>query len=77
MLILGLNTCFHGDASAAMIQDGEVVFAIAEERLNRVKHYGGVPALSIKACLDAVEGGHRRLVLKKDSLQNIEEPTAQ
>jgi len=37
-----------------MIQDGEVVFASAEERLNRVKHYGGVPALSIKACLDAV-----------------------
>ena len=56
MLILGLNM-FHGDASAAIIQDGEVVFAIAEERLNRVKHYGGVPALSIKACLDAV-GAH-------------------
>jgi carbamoyltransferase len=45
---------FHGDASAALIQDGEVVFAIAEERLNRVKHYGGIPALSIKACLDWV-----------------------
>src|SRR5262245_4322171 len=53
MLILGLNM-FHGDASAALIQDGEVKFAIAEERLNRVKHFGGVPALSIKACLDAV-----------------------
>ncbi len=53
MLILGLNM-FHGDASAALIQDGEVVFAIAEERLNRVKHFGGVPALSIQACLDAV-----------------------
>jgi carbamoyltransferase len=51
MLVLGLNM-FHGDASAAIIQDGEVVFAIAEERLNRVKHYGGIPALSIKACLD-------------------------
>lgn len=51
MLVLGLNM-FHGDASAALIQDGEVVFAIAEERLNRVKHYGGIPALSIKACLD-------------------------
>lgn len=53
MLVLGLNM-FHGDASAAIIQDGEVMFAIAEERLNRVKHYGGIPALSIKACLDAV-----------------------
>ena len=53
MLILGLNM-FHADASAAIVQDGEVVFAIAEERLNRAKHYGGFPALAAKACLDAV-----------------------
>jgi len=53
MLILGLNM-FHADASAALVQDGEVVFAIAEERLNRQKHYGGFPSLSVKACLDAV-----------------------
>jgi carbamoyltransferase len=53
MLILGLNT-FHPDASAAIIQDGEVVFAIAEERLNRVKHYAGFPAQAIQACLNAV-----------------------
>ena len=32
MLILGLNM-FHADASAAIVQDGEVAFAIAEERL--------------------------------------------
>src|SRR5579863_6995699 len=53
MLILGLNM-FHGDASAALVQDGEVVFAVAEERLNRVKHYAGFPSLAIKACLDFV-----------------------
>ena len=53
MLILGLNM-FHADASAAIVQDGEVVFAIAEERLNRKKHFGGFPALAMKACLDAV-----------------------
>jgi carbamoyltransferase len=53
MLILGLNM-FHADASAAIVQDGDVVFAIAEERLNRVKHYAGFPALAVKACLDAV-----------------------
>jgi carbamoyltransferase len=52
MLILGLNM-FHADASAAILQDGEVVFAIAEERLNRKKHYGGFPALAVKACLEA------------------------
>jgi carbamoyltransferase len=52
MLILGLNM-FHADASAAIVVDGEVKFAIAEERLNRHKHFGGFPSLAIKACLDA------------------------
>jgi carbamoyltransferase len=52
MLILGLNM-FHADASAAILHDGEIVFAIAEERLNRKKHYGGFPTLAVKACLDA------------------------
>jgi carbamoyltransferase len=51
MLILGLNL-FHADASAALVQDGEVIFAVAEERLNRIKHYAGFPALAIKSCLD-------------------------
>jgi carbamoyltransferase len=53
MLILGLNM-FHADASAAIVEDGEVVFAVAEERLNRIKHYGGFPSLAVTACLDAV-----------------------
>lgn len=53
MLILGLNM-FHADASAAIVVDGEVKFAIAEERLNRHKHFGGFPALAVKACLDWV-----------------------
>ena len=53
MLILGLNM-FHADASAAIVQEGRVLFAIAEERLNRVKHYAGFPALAVKACLDYV-----------------------
>jgi carbamoyltransferase len=53
MLILGLNM-FHADASAAIVLDGEVKFAIAEERLNRHKHFGGFPALSVQACLEAI-----------------------
>ena len=43
---------FHADSSAAIIEDGEIKFAIAEERLNRVKHYAGFPSLAIQACLD-------------------------
>jgi len=53
MLILGLNM-FHADASAAIVVDGEVKFAIAEERLNRHKHFGGFPALAVRACLDSI-----------------------
>ena len=53
MLVLGLNM-FHPDASATIVKDGEVAFAVAEERLNRIKHFAGFPALAVKACLDAV-----------------------
>src|ERR1700690_3156221 len=52
MLILGLNM-FHADSSAAIVQDGKILFALAENRLNRHKHYGGFPSLAVKACLDA------------------------
>ncbi len=38
-------------SSAAVVRDGEVVAAIAEERLNRQKQYKGFPALALKECL--------------------------
>jgi len=50
-VILGLNTQ-HAGASAAILVDGEIKFAIAEERLNRKKYYGGFPKLAIAACLE-------------------------
>ena len=50
MYILGINA-FHGDASAALLKDGELVCALEEERLNRVKHCAGFPSLAIAACL--------------------------
>jgi len=50
-VILGLNT-FHAGSSAAIIVDGQPVIAISEERLNRVKYYGGFPRLAIGRCLD-------------------------
>lgn len=49
--ILGINA-FHADASAVLLKDGELVGAIAEERLNRVKHFAGFPARAIRALLD-------------------------
>ena len=54
--ILGLNA-FHGDASAALLEDGQLVAALEEERLNRIKHWAGFPALAARACLDAGGAG--------------------
>lgn len=48
--ILGLNA-YHGDAAAALMIDGHVVAAIAEERLNRDKHCAGFPTLAIARVL--------------------------
>ena len=59
-MILGLNA-FHGDSSAAMFANGTLVAAIEEERLNRVKHCAGLPALAARECLryvDAREVAH-------------------
>ena len=52
MLILGINA-FHGDSSACLIKDGELIAAVEEERFRRVKHWAGFPSLSIKYCLEA------------------------
>jgi carbamoyltransferase len=58
MLILGLNT-FHADSSAVLVdaESGRLVAAVAEERLNRVKHFAGFPELAIKACLRMAGAG--------------------
>lgn len=50
--ILGINA-FHGDSSAALVVDGKLVAAVEEERFNRVKHWAGFPAESIRYCLEA------------------------
>lgn len=50
MKILGINA-YHGDASAALVVDGELVAAVEEERFNRIKHWAGFPAESICYCL--------------------------
>ena len=49
--ILGLNV-YHGDASAALVVDGELVAAAEEERFNRVKHCAGFPASAARWCLE-------------------------
>jgi len=57
-LIFGINA-YDGDASAALVVDGELVAAVEEERFTRIKHWAGFPAKSIRWCSegDGVEPG--------------------
>ena len=50
--ILGINA-FHGDASASLVIDGQLIAAVEEERFNRIKHWAGFPSESIRWCLEA------------------------
>jgi carbamoyltransferase len=57
MNVLGINA-FHGDASAALLRDGVLVSALEEERLNRVKHWAGLPLGAAAACLAGERAEH-------------------
>ena len=58
MLILGLNA-YHGDVSAVLLRDGELIAAVEEERFRRIKHCAGVPERAMRACLE-MGGVHAR-----------------
>jgi carbamoyltransferase len=52
MYILGLGQIGGEDSSAVLLKDGEVIGAVAEERISRIKHQGGFPEQAIKWCLE-------------------------
>jgi carbamoyltransferase len=71
--VLGISA-YHGDASAALLRDGILVAAVAEERLRRVKHWAGFPALAIQAVLRhaGVRGGDvSHVALARDSRAHL------
>lgn len=51
MIILGINA-YHGDSSACIVIDGQLIAAAEEERFRRIKHWAGFPSEAIKYCLD-------------------------
>jgi carbamoyltransferase len=51
MYILGVSCDYH-DASAALLKDGELIAAAAEERFSRKKHDPALPARAIGWCLE-------------------------
>jgi carbamoyltransferase len=48
--IIGINAG-RGDTSCCLLKDGELIAAIQEERLRRVKFWTGFPALAFERCL--------------------------
>jgi carbamoyltransferase len=52
MISIGINYSQMHDSSACISRDGQTVFAVAEERLSRMKHDAGFPRLAIRSCLD-------------------------
>src|SRR5688572_13349256 len=75
MLILGLNT-FHADASAVLVDadSGRLLAAVAEERINRVKHFAGFPGQAVEECLriaGAKFGDVKHVAVARDGKANL------
>jgi carbamoyltransferase len=54
MKILGLY--FGHDAGASLVENGKAVAAVNEERISRIKHYGGYPIGSANYCIQMAGG---------------------
>ncbi len=52
MKILGISAFYH-DSAAALIDDGEIIAAVQEERFTRKKHDSSFPRHAIEYCLEA------------------------
>jgi predicted NodU family carbamoyl transferase len=52
MITLGINYSQMHDSSACIVRDGELLFAVSEERISRAKHDASFPKSAIRACLD-------------------------
>ena len=50
-IILGINA-YHGDSSACLLRNGQLIAAAEEERFRRIKHWAGFPARAIHYCLN-------------------------
>jgi carbamoyltransferase len=63
MIVLGIHD--SQDSGAALFVDGRIVAAVNEERLNRVKLWGGVPVESIRSVLrqGGIEPGEVEVVV--------------
>lgn len=49
--ILGISAFYH-DSVAALVVDGEVIYAAQEERFTRKKHDPSFPCNAVRICMD-------------------------
>ena len=73
MNILGINA-YHGDASAALVVDGQLVAAVEEERFTRLKHDTAFPHQAVRFCLDhwgIGPGDIDHIALSRDPFANL------
>jgi carbamoyltransferase len=73
MYILGINA-YHGDVSAVLLRDGEVVAALEEERFRRVKHWAGFPTEAIRRCMEMAgigAGEIEHVAISRDPKANL------
>ena len=50
--ILGIS-CFYHDSAAALIEEGNILVAVQEERFTRKKHDSSFPINAIRYCLES------------------------
>ena len=71
--VLGINA-YHGDVSAALLRDGQLVAAVEEERFRRIKHCAGFPTLAIRSVLEmaGIRGQEvRHVAVSRDPKANL------
>jgi carbamoyltransferase len=71
--VLGINA-YHGDVSAALLRDGQLVAAVEEERFRRIKHWAGFPTLAIQSVLEmaGIRGRDvRHVAISRDPKANL------
>ncbi|MDC1124527.1 carbamoyltransferase C-terminal domain-containing protein [Pelagibacteraceae bacterium] len=70
MIYLGI---YNGhNASAALMQDGKIIYALQEERFTNLKNFYGYPAKSIEYCLEYVKS--KNLIIDIAAFSNTSHP---
>ena len=71
MLILGLSAFYH-DSACALIENGEIICAVQEERFSRKKHDPSFPTHSFKFCLDKICERFDKRMSYQSAIQKID-----